>query len=819
MTVHAPEHIQTRTERPSVWEVVKDFMMTTDHKKIGLLYLIVSIASLGIGGILAVLIRLQLALPDQTLLVGNTYNQVLTMHAAVMLFFFLIPMGLFGFGNYFLPLQLGVRDVALPRVNTFAVWSFIASLILVLTGLFNGGAPGVGWTFYYPLSVDGNQTGVSVFMVAIILNGIGSLLGSANFAATIINMRAPGMSLWQMPIFVWSIFATSILQLISLSGLTAAALVTFLEIKLGLSMFNPGIGGVPVLMQQFFWFYSHPAVYVMLLPYLGIGAEIASTMARKPLFGYRVMVYSLLGIVLVSLIVWVHHMFAVGLPEIWQIAFSVATLIVAVPTGVKIFNLIGTLWGGRILMRTPTYWLIGFIFNFLIGGITGVSLGMIPFDYQVTMSYYIVAHFHNVMMFGTAFLAMGGVYYWWPKMTGRFLDEKLGMWHFWTFMIGSWMTFLPQYILGLLGMPRRYYTYPSGNWAWTELNFVSTIGALILLVGGVIFVWNIFQSLARPITAGANPWGGFTLEWTAASPPAAYNFAHDFPTTFPTERPLYDWEKNGDTLKPVAPESIHLPQDSWGPFITAFSLLLMGYGLSFGWFTNYTPAGGLQPFFDAAPSHVIASVILYLSFPLFLYGLFKWAGTREYAVPTEHHHLTKYDNGFMGMAWFIISEVTLFGVLIAGYVYLRVTGLAEPPALRPAFWLAMLNTVILVSSSFVVHKAEHDLHHGKPRWGTLGLFFTLILGALFMIFQVYEFSLFGFESDWKQNLWQSCFFIIVGLHGLHIIIGGLGVALPYYQALTGKMDAHNHGSIVPASLYWHLVDVVWLLIVAIFYIW
>ncbi|ACO46820.1 cbb3-type cytochrome c oxidase subunit I [Deinococcus deserti] len=817
MTVqHAP---QSTVAQRGAWEVIKDYMMTTDHKKIGILYIFVSILAFAAAGLLAVAIRVQLALPNQEILVGTAYNQVLTVHAALMIFFFLIPIGLFGFGNFFLPLQLGVRDVALPRVNTFAVWLFVFSLILVVLGLWNGGAPSVGWTFYYPLSVDANQTGVSVLMVALILNGIGSLLGSANFAATIVNLRAPGMSLWKMPIFCWSIFATSILQLVSLGGLTAAALVTYLEIKLGLSMFNPGINGVPVLMQQFFWFYSHPAVYVMLLPYLGIGAEIASTMARKPLFGYRVMVYSLLGIVLVSLLVWVHHIFAVGLPEIWQIAFAVMTLIVAVPTGVKIFNLIGTLWGGRILMKSPTYWLVGFIFNFLVGGITGVSLGMIPFDYQVTMSYYVVAHFHNVMMFGTAFLAMGGIYYWWPKMSGRFLDEKLGLWHFWLFMIGSWLTFLPQYILGLLGMPRRYYTYPEGNFAWTELNFLSTLGALTLLAGGAVWVWNMLQSLQRPVTAGPNPWGGFTLEWTAASPPAAYNFAHDFPTTFPTERPLYDWEKSGETLTPVDPKSIHLPVDSIWPFVTAVGLLLMGYGLSFGWFTNYNPATGLRPFSEASPSFVFATVLLYLSFPVFLWGLFKWAGTREYAVPVEHHHLTKYDNGFMGMSWFILSEVGLFAVLIAGYVYLRVIGAAEPPALRPSIWLAALNTLILVSSSFVLHKAEQDMHHGRVTWGRLGLFVTLLLGGLFMIFQVYEFALFGVESDWKQNLWQACFFIIVGLHGLHILIGGVGVALPYYQTLTGKIDKYNHGSLTAASMYWHLVDVVWLLIVAIFYAW
>ncbi len=437
---------------------------------------------------------------------------------------------------------------------------------------------------------------------------------------------------------------------------------------------------------------------------------------------------------------------------------------------------------------------------------------MIPFDYQVTMSYYVVAHFHNVMMFGTAFLAFGGIYYWWPKMTGRFLDEKLGMWHFWLFMVGSWLTFMPQYILGLLGMPRRYYTYPAGNFAWNELNFISTLGALMLLVGGAVWWWNIYKSFKRPATSSPNPWGGFTLEWTADSPPKDYDFAHDFPTNFPTERPLYDWEQNGDKLIPVDPSSIHLPQSTVWPFMTALAFALMGYGLSFGWFTSWSPTP------THAPSQ-FASVVLYLSIPFFLYSLFKWAGTPEYDVPVKHHTLTKYDNGFMGMAWFIISEVGLFGVLIGGYVYLRVTGGAVPPITRPSIWLAALNTLILVSSSFVIHKAEQDLHHHRYSRGRLGLLITLILGAFFMIFQVYEFSLFGSESNWMQNLWQTCFFIIVGLHGLHIIIGGVGVALPYYQYMTGKIDKTNHGSLTPASMYWHLVDIVWLFIVAIFYAW
>ena len=332
-------------------------------------------------------------------------------------------------------------------------------------------------------------------------------------------------------------------------------------------------------------------------------------------------------------------------------------------------------------------------------------------------------------------------------------------------------------------------------------------------MGGVVWVWNMIQSMKRPITAGPNPWGGYTLEWATESPAPAYDFAVDFPKSFLTERPLYDWEKNDMRLTPVNVADIHLPQSTIWPFATALSLLFMDYGLSYGWFNwHWSPTPATAPL-------MFPSIILWLSIPAFLYSIFKWAGTREYAVPVEHHTLTKYNNGFMGMAWFIISEVTLFGVLLSGYIYLRIIGAATPPASRPAIALAALNTLILVASSFVVHRAEQDLHHHRYSKGRLGLLVTLFLGALFMVFQIFEFSKFGQESNWTQNLWQSCFFIIVGLHGLHILIGGVGVALPYYQYMTGKIDRTNHGSLAPASMYWHLVDVVWLLIVALFYAW
>lgn len=403
------------------------------------------------------------------------------------------------------------------------------------------------------------------YLAAILLLGFSSLLGNANFVATIYNLRAQGMSLWKMPIYVWSVFAASVLNLFSLAGLTAATLLVLLERKIGLSWFNPAVGGDPVLFQQFFWFYSHPTVYVMLLPYLGILAEVASTFARKPLFGYRQMVWAQMGIVVLGTMVWAHHMFTVGESTLFQIAFAFFTALIAVPTGVKLFNIIGTLWGGKLQMKTPLYWVLGFIFNFLLGGITGVMLSMTPLDYQFHDSYFVVAHFHNVLMAGSGFGAFAGLYYWWPKMTGRMYDERLGRLHFWLFLVGYLLTFLPQYALGYLGMPRRYYTYNADIAGWPELNLLSTIGAYILGLGGLVWIYTMWKSLRSGPKAPDNPWGGYTLEWLTASPPKAHNFDVKLPTEFPSERPLYDWKKKGWSSSPRTRPTSTCPTAPSGP--------------------------------------------------------------------------------------------------------------------------------------------------------------------------------------------------------------------------------------------------------------
>lgn len=789
-----------------LWAFLWDMFTTNDHKKIGLLYLAGSFFFFGIAGLMAVAIRLQLAGPNGTLLVGDQYNQVLTMHGATMLFFFIIPAGLSGFGNFMVPLMLGERDVALPRLNAFAAWLWLFSGFIIYTSLFFGGAPNVGWTFYYPLSASMGPAS-DFFMIGVITLGLSSLLGSANFAATIYNLRAKGMNLWKMPIFVWSIFATSTLSLFALAGITAASLLVFLDRKLGLTLFNPANGGDPVLFQQFFWFYSHPAVYIMLLPYLGIAAEVASTFARKPVFGYRFMVMAQVGIAVVGFLVWAHHMFTVGESLIFQLVFVFFTVLVAVPTGIKILSLLATLWGGHLDFKTPLLFVMGFMFNFLLGGITGVMLAVTPFTYAVHDSYFVVAHFHNVLMAGSGFLAFAGLYYWWPKLTGRTYSEFWGKAHFWFFLVGYLLTFMPQYVLGFLGMPRRYYTYPDGNYLWNEMNFVSTIGALLLAVGGIAWVISMIESFRKNEKAPDNPWGGHTLEWATTSPPPSYNFAVNWPTVFKSARPLYDWAKAGLTPTPVPISSIHLPAPTIWPFFTAVALMIMGIGLAMAPNTAGTP---LTPVWGAW------ALIGLLGF---IYGLFRWAGRDEYDHPVEHHTVTGKSNAWMGMAWFIVSEIGLFAILIAGYLYLRLTGAAAPPEERPALWLALLNTFFLVTSSFTVHYAHHDLRANKPKPFRFGLLISIVLGVVFFLFQIYEFSVFLHHADYKVQLWASAFLIIVGLHGLHVVIGGTGLALAYYQALKNKVDHHSHGTLEGSSMYWHLVDAVWLFIVCIFYLW
>ncbi len=504
---------------------VMRWLTSVDHKRIGLMYIWSAFTFFVAAGIMALLVRLQLAQENQEIATQGSFNALTTMHGTAMVFLFAMPI-LAGIANYLIPLMIGARDMAFPRLNALSLWIYVAGA-LILLGSFgaSGGAAQAGWTAYTPLSGPdySPEVGQDLWILGLHLVGVSSLLGSINFLVTIVNMRAPGMTWTRIPLFVWSMVAQSILIVLTVPVIAAALLLLILDRQAGTSFLLPDDGGSAVLYQHLFWFFGHPEVYILILPAFGVISEVVPVFARKPIFGYKAVAFSSLGIAFISMIVWAHHMFTVGLGDTLNSYFLVATYLVAIPTGVKILNWIATLWRGNLTFRTPMLFAVGMIALFIIGGLSGVVVANFPVDYQVHDSYYVVAHFHYTLFGGMVFGIFAGLYYWFPKMTGRMFDERLGRLHFWLLFVGFNLAFIPQHMLGLMGMPRRIYTYDRGG-VFEIYNLVSTIGAFLMAVAVLLFIVNVVRSWRTGPRVGNDPWLADTLEWYAASPPIEHNF-------------------------------------------------------------------------------------------------------------------------------------------------------------------------------------------------------------------------------------------------------------------------------------------------------
>ncbi|MCY0889228.1 MAG: cytochrome aa3 quinol oxidase subunit I [Alicyclobacillaceae bacterium] len=565
----------------------REYLTTVDHKKIGIMYIIAAITMLFRGGSDAILMRSQLAFPNEHFLSANHYDEIFTTHGTVMILFMAMPF-VIGLFNVAVPLQIGARDVAFPYLNAISFWLFFVAALLFNLSFVVGGSPNAGWTSYTPLAGAHFDPGPgeNYYLIALQITGIGTIATGVNFLVTILKMRAPGMTLMRMPMFTWSVLITSILIIFAFPVLAVDLALLLIDRLFGAHFFTISAGGMPMQWVNLFWIWGHPEVYIVILPLFGVFSEVVATFSRKRLFGYGAMVVSLLAISILSFVVWVHHFFTMGAGVGVNDFFGVSTMLIAVPTGVKMFNWLFTMWRGRVEFAMPMLWALAFIPTFLIGGLSGVMLAVAPADYQYHNSYFLVAHFHYVLVGGTVFGCFAGMYYWWPKMFGVKLDERTGRWAFWTWIVSFNVCFLPMFVVGLMGMTRRMYTYPAGL-GWMPYNFVETIGAYGMAIGFVLMVYNIVYSIRkgeRDLTG--DPWDGRTLEWSTTSPAPEYNFAV---TPVVHDRDEWWYQKYVDKSKKEKPviRPIHMPNNSGRPITLAAGFGLAGFGFVFAW---YVPA-------------------------------------------------------------------------------------------------------------------------------------------------------------------------------------------------------------------------------------
>ncbi|HEY8684271.1 MAG TPA: cytochrome c oxidase subunit I [Chloroflexota bacterium] len=774
---------------------VISWLKTTDHKLIGILYLVTSGLFFLIGGLEALVMRWQLATPEQHIVSPAIYNQLFTMHGVTMIFLVVMPV-LVGFANYFLPLMIGARDIAFPRLNAMSYWLFLFGGLLLYFSLIEGTMPAVGWFSYanfweQPYTFD---NGPIFWAASLIILGAGSIATALNLIVTVIALRCPGMSLNKMPLFVWMVLVNSFLIIWAMPFLTADAILLLFDRLVGTHFFQPGQGGDVVMWEHIFWGFGHPEVYIMILPAFGMASEIIPVFSRKPIFGYTFVAFSGVAIGFISFIVWAHHMFTTGLTVSEQAFFAASSMIIAVPTGVKIFNWLGTMWGGQIRWKTPMLFCAAFILQFTIGGISGVMFSVVPLDYASSDTYFVVAHFHYVLFGGSMFLILAGTYYWFPKITGRMLSEKLGKLQFWTIVLGFNLTFFPQHFL--VAMPRRVYTYT--NEAWTIENMMSSIGSVIIALSIMILLYNILKSLRSGERAGPNPWEAWTLEWLTPSPPPPYNFA-----TTPivrSRRPLWD------LAHPEAPDWRFENRESREGVIATQRGARGGQTFPGG------PDREVRAdAYHGGASGVSSSVVAPYAPQTGARALSPGGGTAVADRPVKRIEMTP---ARMLMLFFISSESIFFVSLIVMYSVYAFHFSSRQLDIPRTFWFSLA----LFSSSGTLILAEKFLSRGNKRMFNVLLLSTIVLGATFLIGQLTEYAKLYSENTKISSPGEfgTTFFTLTGFHGFHVFVGLL--ALTCILLLSRDWRPGHESPVKSVGYYWHFVDGVWIFIFSIVYL-
>ena len=817
------ERLQRAWETPSG---LRGVLTTVDHKTIGVRYLVTAFAFLCLGGLEAAAMRAQLAWAGQHMLTAEQYNQLFSVHGVTMIFLFAAPI-LSGFSNYLWPLMLGSRDMAFPRLNALSYWLYLGAGIFIYSSLLIGQMPNAGWFDYVPYAERAFDPGrnIDFYALGLLLLGVSTTVGSVNFVVTLFKTRAPGMSLNRLPIIVWGTLTASFANLAAVPSLSVALIFLYLDRQFGTHFYDPTAGGHPLLWQHLFWMFGHPWVYVIVLPAMGIVSDALPTFCRRPLVGYTLVALATVATGILGFGVWLHHMFSTGIPPLGLAFFSGASMIITIPSAIGVFSWIATIWYGRPVYTTAFLFMAGFIVLFVIGGVSGVMTAAAPFDWQLTDTYFVVAHLHYVLVGINVFPVLAGLYYWFPKMTGRLLDERLGRWNFWLMFIGANVVFFPMHWLGMMGMPRRIYTYDAGL-GWSVSNLVETIGAYVFAIGVLLFLINVWRSLRNGALAGNNPWDAGTLEWSVPSPPPPYNFA--VIPTIASRHPL--WEKHlpdegtgrsdlhtatvledgretiGTTPLDAEPAVVmRMPEDTPWPFFLALSLTVLCYGL-------LLPSAALSALGVAG---ALVSTIGWLSPSTY---------ARDATVSTPFGALPVNGTGARSVAWWgmvcvIGTEAAFFIFLLVSYFYLgSVSTNPFPSGGAPDLKLAGLNTILLLASSGFAEWARRSGEKGRPGTLRLGLLITLVLGVIFLSLQGVEWHHKGFTPT--TDAYGSLFFTITGFHGAHVLVGLIMLAVLLLRG--SRAAAKNEGggwlAVANVTMYWHFVDVVWLCVFTSLYL-